>query len=818
MPKKSETPYHRWDQKMKSLLRYASSLHRLLETPSKAQSRRQRNRFSISGDGYQSLEKRNLLTTFTVTTLQDVVADDGLVSLREAITAANTNSAFNDAAAGDATGDTIRFASQLAGQAIQLTGGQLAITDDLVIVGDVTLDAQNQSRILSINTSENVVLSRLTFVNGRVGNLGGAIQVFDGNLLISQAEFRSSSTTGFSSQGGAIYSSNSNLRIGRSTFAENISERGGAISGVDSNINVFQSTFTDNDGVAVNAASNLRGAGGAIESAGGGRLSVVQSTFSENSSSVGGAIFASSDNVFIFRTAFNENSSLRTGGAVSATGADRTVILESEFVGNRSVFGGGLAAGGTTLVTDTLFEANVVESSSSSATFRTRGGGGILSFGDLFVSDSRIINNTSDELGGGIAVRSGGSTLIADSIISGNQAVFFGGGISSQQSNISIVNSTVSSNVVTGSGSRATLGGGLFAVNETIAPEPRLGLLEGVGTPSTSTSVFISNSIFSSNVAPKGGGGVATLGVGLTVVDSTFRDNVRFTDSPFLTLQPLTGIVQDNSFTGGGGAIWHAQHANISRPLTVARSEFRGNEANVGTRGQSRRAVSGGAIAIDSSEAVIRDSEFFGNHSDIAGGAIGVQSSTGQTSDLRLVDNVFVGNSAGDNPLLDNIPESFSPFLGRGGAIYSDQSDQSSFPLSIFGGEFRGNFATNSGGAIFATSDSPQTGVLLRANSAGEDIRFTNNRALLLDGGAIAGDGVGLNVRDAFFSTNTARNGGAIFVEGGGELRLALSEFRRNAARVRGGAANYFDTAFIDFQNVFANNSAIVGPDLFEQT
>jgi len=87
-----------------------------------------------------------------------------------------------------------------------------------------------------------------------------------------------------------------------------------------------------------------------------------------------------------------------------------------------------------------------------------------------------------------------------------------------------------------------------------------------------------------------------------------------------------------------------------------------------------------------------------------------------------------------------------------------------------------------------------------------------------LDGGAIASDGVSLNIRDAFFATNTALNGGAIFVESGGELRLAFSEFRRNEARVGGGAVNYFDTAFIDFQNVLANNTATVGPDFFEQT
>jgi len=139
-------------------------------------------------------------------------------------------------------------------------------------------------------------------------------------------------------------------------------------------------------------------------------------------------------------------------------------------------------------------------------------------------------------------------------------------------------------------------------------------------------------------------------------------------------------------------------------------------------------------------------------------------------------------------------------------------------PVRIFGGAIQGNTAINSGGAIFAASSAPQATLLFRANSDGEGVRFINNRSQRGDGGAFAGDGVSLNARDAFFSTNSARNGGALFVEGGGDLRIVSSEFRRNSASVRGGAVNFFDTAFIDFQNVFANNIANVGPDIFEQT
>jgi hypothetical protein len=47
----------------------------------------------------ERLEDRTLLTTSTIDTLTDVLAVDGKVSLREAVQAARTNAAVNEAAA-----------------------------------------------------------------------------------------------------------------------------------------------------------------------------------------------------------------------------------------------------------------------------------------------------------------------------------------------------------------------------------------------------------------------------------------------------------------------------------------------------------------------------------------------------------------------------------------------------------------------------------------------------------------------------------------------------------------------------------------------
>jgi uncharacterized repeat protein (TIGR01451 family) len=57
----------------------------------------------------ERLEPRALMATIVVTGTGDTIAADGIVTLREAITAANTNAASGDAPAGDAGLDTIAF-------------------------------------------------------------------------------------------------------------------------------------------------------------------------------------------------------------------------------------------------------------------------------------------------------------------------------------------------------------------------------------------------------------------------------------------------------------------------------------------------------------------------------------------------------------------------------------------------------------------------------------------------------------------------------------------------------------------------------------
>ena len=164
---------------------------------------------------YNSLEQRLALTTFVVTSLGDGIVDDGLVTFREAIVAANTNAASGDAAAGDVNGDVIRFDSSLAGGTINLTDGQLTISDDLAIQADgqnITVDAQALSRVFEITSSETVSLGGLNITGGNADIGGGVLASGSGDVIVFGGEYAGNVATG--EGGGAIYSDAGNLLLG----------------------------------------------------------------------------------------------------------------------------------------------------------------------------------------------------------------------------------------------------------------------------------------------------------------------------------------------------------------------------------------------------------------------------------------------------------------------------------------------------------------------------------------------------------------------------------------------------------------------------
>ncbi len=166
------------------------------------------------------------MADYLVTTLEDKTADDGVLSLREAIAAANAGPGA----------DGITFDASIAGGTIHLgAAGQLTITDALTVAGgplgillDANADGDNDAgthlgtgdqRAIGITAgslsplSPSVTLSDLTITGGHTDgdtSQGGGI-LTTGPLTLERVHVENNSTSGVFSPGGGVASVQDNM-------------------------------------------------------------------------------------------------------------------------------------------------------------------------------------------------------------------------------------------------------------------------------------------------------------------------------------------------------------------------------------------------------------------------------------------------------------------------------------------------------------------------------------------------------------------------------------------------------------------------------
>jgi hypothetical protein len=117
-----------------------------------------------------------------VTTADDVViANDTVLSLREAITQANINPGA----------DTITFAASLNGETVTLAGTELTLTSDITIdgdnVADITIDGDGESRVFKISSGGIATLDALTITGGNAGTGGGIYIANNGTATVTNS-------------------------------------------------------------------------------------------------------------------------------------------------------------------------------------------------------------------------------------------------------------------------------------------------------------------------------------------------------------------------------------------------------------------------------------------------------------------------------------------------------------------------------------------------------------------------------------------------------------------------------------------------------
>jgi predicted outer membrane repeat protein len=249
-----------------------------------------------------------------VTTADDVVDEnDGLISLREAVATANS---------GALTG-TITFDMSLVDQVLVLTGGEIVLTGDVAIDGDIVgdgldhnrdgvvdifdrdgvadihIDGGGAGRIFNI-TAGSADLHGLVLENGDAGDgYGGAIRVKDAGLVFSNGEIRDNAAQ----YGGGLYGFNADITLVNVEIRDNNASYGGGVGVWTSDLSMASVTIAGND--ATNSAGGLLSIENTVDltnltiannDAGGGRGgawfyqtsgTIVQSTVTGNTAATG---------------------------------------------------------------------------------------------------------------------------------------------------------------------------------------------------------------------------------------------------------------------------------------------------------------------------------------------------------------------------------------------------------------------------------------------------------------------------------------------------------------------------------------------------
>ncbi len=350
-----------------------------------------------------------------VDSLEDTSINDGKTTLREALVIANRS----------AEEHTITFDDALAGGTITLGGTQLLIKSNITIdgdtngddVADITISGNGESRVLQIESGTATINSlkvtggyelgtsaesgdhrgggiaidrdATVFINdsaiiGNTANIAGGIYNY-GTTVIRNTEISGNTAIGNSDDGGgAVIGGVQNygkLNLIGSLISENTSDYGGAISASGGRLNIVNSIISDNNGSTTS--------GGIIFWSNG---SIKNSIISGND---GPGVIDRSDEIVNIRDSTISGNSANMGGGIFSESSGTTNVTDSTISGNFGFYGGGIFNynGGTVNVNNTTISGN-------SATH----GGAIGSFseGVISVKNSTISGNSASVASGGI--------------------------------------------------------------------------------------------------------------------------------------------------------------------------------------------------------------------------------------------------------------------------------------------------------------------------------------------------------------------------------------------------------------------------------
>lgn len=303
-------------------------------------------------------------STITVNSTSDVAdGTDGLCTLREAIAAANS-----DTASGATAGECVA-GSNSESDTISLTGltGTITlgsalpnITSEMSINGpgqsQLTISGNNTNfRVFTITLLNGLVsFSGLTITNGHINDVGGGIYTqSNGNVNITDTTI----SNNFAVLGGGIGNGGTGvMTITNSTISNNSAGTGGGCYNGLATMNVISSTINNNMAGVVPGSGN---GGGIVTSTE--KLNIINSTLHNNSASGrGGGIYNNGldSQISISQSTISQNFASLGGGGVGNNNAAQIKILNTIVADNVSSDGpdllGPFVSQGHNLLTSTL--------------------------------------------------------------------------------------------------------------------------------------------------------------------------------------------------------------------------------------------------------------------------------------------------------------------------------------------------------------------------------------------------------------------------------------------------------------------------------
>ena len=682
-------------------------------------------------------------TDYVVDSEADNTDTDGVITLREAVLAANTDTAVGDAPAGEADGDTITFDGGVlllgGGVATITLGSPLAVTDDVSIDGEldaitgttITISGGDATQLFAVDTAASVgseaavAFSNATLTEA-VAESGAALEIAAGaTVTLTAVTVSESETTGADAGDGGAVLNNGTLTI-------------------------VDGAFTNN------AASGLAGSGGALLS--NGQLTVTGTTFTGNTANrAGGAVELGGSSTSTFSgVTMSDNSHVEpnpgNGGALHVSGAGDVTLTGGTYSNNTAGSEGGAlwnSTGTMTIDGTASFTANTAAGNDAD-----NGGGALFNNGGtLNIEGATIDGNSATGVagsGGGL-FNNGGVLTVASSTVSNNTAASAGGGLEDRAVETA---TTVNLSAVDFTGNSVT------------------GIDDGMGTISAGNggavhisgngSFTASGGTVSGNTAFAEGGGFWNGSGTMTLIGVTVDDNAA----------------EGDDATNGGGGLFNEGGVISMDDATVI-----SNNTALGTAG------SGGGIFNNDGRIIAVGTTITGNTANRAGGGIEdkILNSTPSADmpSVRLTAVTLDGNGAGtDNT--GAVLETANP--GNGGGLHITGPGY----VLVSNGTVSGNFAALEGGGLWnntAPSTIGVSGTVFDGNIANG---VTSDSVAVAGGGALFNKGGVMAVSNATISNNMAAgdpggSGGGILNQGG-QLAVTATTFTGNTAVRAGGA------------------------------